>query len=128
LFVIKTHDGDIVLTGVQQGLRFTGALVEEAKACLSGTSAVRDHGICCLEVEVDCLLLIQKLRNKVIDDNRLGLIVKDIFFLLIEYFDFIVSSFVKGEGNRVAHELVHWQPWCHEKRVWVDDVPDRILS
>ena len=34
--------------------------------------------------------------------------------------------FVRRGGNKVAHELFHWQPICFEGRVWTDDVLDNV--
>ena len=47
---------------------------------------------------------------------------------LVEQFEFVAFSFVKREGKRVAHDLVHWLPLSLEARVWVDNVPEEIVS
>ena len=57
----------------------------------------------------------------------LGFIIRDIL-ALVECFEFVSFSFVKRGDNRVVHDLAHWQPISHERRVWVDDVSERIVS
>ncbi|KAJ8446311.1 hypothetical protein Cgig2_005842 [Carnegiea gigantea] len=126
-FVIRSFDGDVVLAGAQQGPGFAGPTIEEARACLSGLQSAHDQGFLNLVVEVDCPPLIQKLQNKLIKDNVLGLFIIDILQLVAK-FDCVSFMFVKKGGNRVAHELTHQQPLCYERRVWVDDVPDDIVS
>ncbi|KAJ8441704.1 hypothetical protein Cgig2_019091 [Carnegiea gigantea] len=126
-FVVRSSNGDICLVGVQQGSNFFGPILEKAKACLCGLRAAREQRYLCLAVEGDCLPLIQKLKNRLIDDNVLEFIIRDIL-ALVECFEFVSFLFVKRGGNRVAHNLAHWQPISHERRVWVDDVPERIVS
>jgi len=52
------------------------------------------------------------------DDNLVGLFVKDIISF-VENFNFHLWSFVKGGGNRVAHNLI-------QKRLWKSNVPKDI--
>ncbi|KAJ8428778.1 hypothetical protein Cgig2_014386 [Carnegiea gigantea] len=105
-FVVRSCDGDILLAGVDQGDDFAGAEVEEARACLFGLRSAQDASIQRLVVEGDCLQLMQKLKLKKIQDNCVG------FYGV----------------NRVAHDLAHWLPFSHGKRIWVDDVPDSIVN
>jgi len=85
----------------------------------------KEYGYHSLVVEGDCLALIQKLQHQVIDDNVLGFIVSDILHIA-KTFSFI--SFIKREGNKLAHDLAHWLPLSSEDRLWVNDVPNHILS
>jgi len=81
-------------------------VIGEAQACLFTLRTAHQYGFSHLCVEGDCLPLIQKLQNKTVDDNCVGLIVSDILSI-IDQFEFIVFSFVKREGNAVAHVLAH---------------------
>lgn len=126
-FVIRSFDGDVVMEGTQQGANFAGPTIEEARACLSGLQSAHDQGSLSLVVEGDCLPLIQKLQNKLIEDNVLGLFIVDILNLVAK-FDFVSFLFVRRGGNRIAHELAHRQPLSDERRVWVGNVPDDIVS
>lgn len=37
-------------------------------------------------------------------------------------------SYVKKEGNKIAHKLAHWQPLSLGRRTWVDGVPDLVAN
>ncbi|KAJ8452108.1 hypothetical protein Cgig2_016689 [Carnegiea gigantea] len=126
-FVVGSSDGDICMAAMQQSSNFSGPILGEAKACLCGLRAAREQGYLCFAVKGDCLPLIHKLKNILIDDNVLGCIIRDIF-ALVECFKFVSFSLVKRGDDRVAHDLAHWQPITHERRVWVDDVPERNVS
>ena len=78
-------------------------------------------------MEGDRLPLIQKLQNKTVDDNFVGLIISDILSL-VEQFEFTAFSFVKREGNVVAHDLAHWLPVRWGSRIWTDNVLDAIVT
>ena len=118
--------GDMVLAGVQQGPRFAGAEVEEARACLFGLKQAIEAGLTSLVIEGDSLSLIQKLRAKQVPNNALGLFLQEIFSL-VSCCDFIAWSFVKRSGNKVAHTLAHWQPICPSPRIWDGFFPDSIV-
>jgi len=55
------------------------------------------------------------------------LIIFDILSL-VEQFEFITFSFVKREGNAVAHDLAHWLPVRWGSRIWADNVPEEIVA
>ncbi|KAJ8434436.1 hypothetical protein Cgig2_025406 [Carnegiea gigantea] len=98
-FVLRSCDGDIILASVDQGSGFAGPKVEEARACLFGLRCARDARIDTLVVEGDCLPLIQKLKQKKIQDNNVGFFVRDILSVR-NSFTFISWSFVKwGRGG-----------------------------
>ena len=56
-----------------------------------------------LEVEGDCLPLIQQLQKEVADNNFLGFTIHDILDVLKSLFSFPFCS-LKGD-NKVAHDL-----------------------
>ncbi|KAJ8441764.1 hypothetical protein Cgig2_009010 [Carnegiea gigantea] len=126
-FVMRNHGGEVVLAGSHQGLGFAGALVEEVRACLWSLQTARRFGFGSLVIEGDSLSLHQKLSNRIIDDNYVGCLVKDVLDLL-DCFQFASFSFIKREGNRLAHDLAHWKLLDHGERVWVEDIPRRISA
>jgi len=56
-FVVRSHEGDMVLAGSRQGVGFAGALVEEVRACLWSLQIARRYGFARLVVEGDSLSL-----------------------------------------------------------------------
>ncbi|KAJ8425867.1 hypothetical protein Cgig2_028212 [Carnegiea gigantea] len=119
--VIRSSDGDIVLAGVEQGGSFGGPEVEEANTYLFGIKCARETGLDNPVIEADCLALIQKLKQSTIQDNVVGSFIKYILNICGS-FNFVSWSYVNG-GNRVAHDLAHWQPFNHGKKLWDMDVP-----
>ena len=94
----------------------------EALACLFALQSVQRYGISSICVEGDCQPLIQKLQNKTVEDNFAGFIIADILTLVTQ-FEFVAFSFVKREGNTVAHKLAHWPPVVWGSRLWANNVP-----
>ena len=78
-------------------------------------------------VEGDSMTLITKLKKKVMVPTELGLLIGDIL-RLCSNFDFHAFSFVRREGNKIAHSLAHLQPYVPDTRVWFEDGPDRIFD
>ena len=115
------------LAGTKYSQVFGGATVEEARACVFGLQSSYAHGSRHIIIGSDCLQLIQMLRSKSILDNLVSLFVKDIISF-VEHFDFHSWYFVKRGGNRVAHDLAHWQSICLEGRFWTSDIPGEVLS
>ena len=76
---MRSCDGGIIFAGVDQSSGFAGPKVEEARAWLVGVRCARDARIDTLVVEGGCLPLIQKLKQKKIQDNNVGFFVRDIF-------------------------------------------------
>ena len=48
-------------------------------------------------------------QNKIVEDNFVGFIIADILDLVAQL-EFVTFSFVKREGDMVAHKLAHWLP------------------
>ena len=126
-FVVRGHDGMIILAGVQHKQGKGTALIGEAQACLFALQSAQQYGISNLCVEGDCLPLIQKLQSKTAENNFVGFVISDILNL-VDQFEFVAFSFVRREGNGVAHELAHWLPVVWESRIWADNVSDAIVA
>ena len=86
-FVVRNHDGDIILARAKHGDGFPGALVEEARACLFSLENTYNMGIKNITIEGDCLSLIEMLRSDSVHKNVTGYFVSDILsFVFIKYF------------------------------------------
>jgi len=108
-FVVRGFDGEIVLAGAQQKRGINTPMGGEAQACLFALQSVQRYGLSNVCVEGDCQPLIQKLQNKTVEDNFVGFIIADILDLVAQL-EFVTFSFVKREGDMVAHKLAHWLP------------------
>jgi len=68
-FVLRDHDGNIILAGSKLSHGFGGATIEEARACLHSLRSARAHGCRNIIIESDCLQLIQMLKSNTIYDS-----------------------------------------------------------
>jgi len=125
--VLRDRYGNIILAGSKLSQGFGGATVEEARACLYGLRNAHAHGCRNIIIESDCLQLIQMLKSKSIYDSLVGLFIQDIISFVAN-FDFFSWSFVKREGNQVAHDLAHRHPLCLDGQPWVSDLPEDVIS
>lgn len=125
--MIRDNFGDAVGAGYQKGVGFGGPELEEGRACLLALQYARDHGFHHLEVEGDCLTLIQKLKSKKVEASFVGFIVVDILTLALS-FEFISWGFVKRKGNKVAHALAHFDPFSSLVTTWSVDLPESIID
>ncbi|KAJ8421285.1 hypothetical protein Cgig2_023857 [Carnegiea gigantea] len=126
-FVVRNSNGEVVMAGVQQGWGFAGSEVEEARACIFGLKTATEAGFTNLVLEGDYLPLIQKLKNKQVPNNTLGFFIREIL-RLVSFCNFFAWSFVERGGNRAAHDLAHWQPFCSSSKVWDVAFPDGLTA
>ena len=60
-------------------------------------------------IESDRLQLVKKSNAKALQDNCVGLIIRNIF-CFVDSFSYFSWSFVKRSTNKVAYVLANWQP------------------
>ena len=126
-FVVRNHEGDVVLAGVQQNKGFVSPEEEEARACLYALRSAIAHGYRRLMIEGDCRSLIRKLQLRLVPNNSLGFFISDILSLS-ERLDFCVWKFVKRGCNAVAHAIAHLLPITSGERLWVTEGPDIVYD
>uniref|UniRef100_A0A803MUC9 RNase H type-1 domain-containing protein n=1 Tax=Chenopodium quinoa TaxID=63459 RepID=A0A803MUC9_CHEQI len=101
--------------------------IAEAKALLLGVKAAVEAGFVRVVVESGCQGLINAMKSQ--EDGR------SCFHMILDdtrHFCSLLGSvswsFVRREGNRVAHVLAHSMPWEVGGRVWVADFPSTVCS
>ncbi|XP_074318904.1 uncharacterized protein LOC141655739 [Silene latifolia] len=97
----------------------------EALAILVGVREAKRRGLRCIEVEGDCLTVIQDLQKRRQGRSNIFMIYDDIFDVCIS-FESCVFSFTRRNFNSVAHSLAHIEPWLNGCRRWDEDVPQNI--
>lgn len=100
--------------------------IAEAKAIFWGLKVSMELGLQKVEMECDCLQIIQAIRTNAKGSSNMFLIIDDIVDLCRNFIE-VRWSFVKRSGNKVAHTLAHLQPWEIGQRVWVEDFPLDIM-
>jgi len=126
-FLVRNHEGEVVLAGVQQNKGFVSPEEEEARACLYALRTAIAHGYRRLMIEGDCQSLLRKLQLRLVPNNFLGFILSDILSLS-EQLDFCVWKFVKRGCNEVAHAIAHLLPITSGERLWVTEGPDVVYD
>ncbi|XP_056696445.1 uncharacterized protein [Spinacia oleracea] len=127
--VMRDSEGVIVACSSWQGTEKWETRVAEAKAVAMGLQLAQEMGVRDVEMESDCLMVIQPLRGGSQGNNSFSLVIDDILDLCSSFDnDNVKWSFVKRSGNWVAHNLAHFQPWNFGQRVWVNDVPNDVLN
>ena len=103
-----------------------GSELEEARACIFKIHTAQQQGLQQVIIEGDCLALIMKLRKKQRPTGNVGRLVDDIL-KLSSNFNFCAFSFVKRNGNKIAHALAHLKLYVSSPRVWFKDGPDYVF-
>ncbi|XP_021769837.1 uncharacterized protein LOC110734082 [Chenopodium quinoa] len=101
--------------------------IAEAKALLFGLQMPVDLGYKDVVMESDCLGLINAVSSRERGSSTFHLILDDVYHVS-SLFESIRWSFVRREGNRVAHELAHCMPWAIGKQVWSSTFPECIVA
>ena len=78
-------------------------------------------------LESDLLVLATALINNSTNLSTNGLLMEDIRFNA-SFFNQLLYSHVKKEGNKVAHKLVRHALYISDFLVWMEDVPPLISS
>ena len=78
-------------------------------------------------VKGDCLTFINLLKSSKVQDTLVGFLVKNIITLVVSFI-FCSWSSVKRQGNKVAHDFAHLQPYRLSRSVCNCDVPDSVLD
>lgn len=125
--VCRESSGAVLAAGSFQFAEVWETRVAEAKAIFYGLKVARELGYASVEVEGDSLVAIQALKREQRGCSDFDLIIDDVLELATS-FDKVVWSFVKRSGNSVAHMLAHLQPWEIGRRLWVDDIPNDVIS
>lgn len=125
--VARNSEGQVLGCVVEQGCGDWRVDVVEAKRVYLRLLLAQQLGSEIVEVESHSLSVIQALRQQSSGSSELHLILDDVLKLASSFISVSWLS-VKRSGNKVAHNLAHFQPMEAGKRWWVDDVPENIVS
>ncbi|XP_021723977.1 uncharacterized protein LOC110691367 [Chenopodium quinoa] len=107
-----------------------GAIARDSNGvvlCADVHQLARDRAIKRVVLESDSLLVVQALRGASAGRSTFHLLIEDITNVAAS-FDVVKWSFVRRNGNRVAHYLAHFQPWDLGQRMWVDHLPHDVIA
>ncbi|XP_074270587.1 uncharacterized protein LOC141594469 [Silene latifolia] len=99
----------------------------DAEAILMGLHEAKNMEISDVEIESDCLAVIEDFRKRKQGRSDLYLIYDDIYSFC-SFFKSVEFSYVRRSSNKVAHELAHVRPWLPGRRFWVDVLPLNIAE
>lgn len=104
-FIVRDHDGDVVLAGAGHLGLIPDAITAEAAACAQALQASTDQGISHVQVEVDSTVLQQALQSSSMDLVTCGMLIRDACSMLNEHFVCSNVLSVPRACNGLAHNL-----------------------
>lgn len=124
--VVRDHEGDVMLIAGRRGKETSIVAQAEAKALLFGLQRAFECGLRELEVESDCLHLVDLLQNKAKELTSTQIIANDIkcFTCKLEFCSF---GFCRRSCNSVAHLIAKSSLYFEEELLWLEDYPPDIL-
>ncbi|XP_074301446.1 uncharacterized protein LOC141632836 [Silene latifolia] len=124
--VVRDNSGRVERVGVQQVRDRWCPDIAEAKAAEFGLRTALQMGLDNVVLESDSSTLITMLKSKSIPANYLGRVGFEILEIA-KSFTCIRFSFVRRDGNCVAHGMAHLMPLDYSTRFWVGAIPERIV-
>ncbi|KAF5468867.1 hypothetical protein F2P56_012979 [Juglans regia] len=97
----------------------------ELKAIFRDLQLCVSMGISRIQVESDCLLVVEALEQNTMDGSLLGLLYWEIKSLSSCFVD-CSYVYVPREGNRAAHTLAQYAKNVDDIAMWWDCIPDFI--
>ena len=125
--VIRNHNGVVMASCAEKLNQAYKAEEIEALAALKALQLAFDLGFQNAILEGDSLGLIKALQA---DDNNLsplGLLVEDVK-LVASNFVSLSYSYIKRNGNSIAHNLAKHAISIPDFQVWMEDVPSHVVS
>ncbi|XP_056688697.1 uncharacterized protein [Spinacia oleracea] len=124
--VVRDGYGDVMMAAGRTLDGLTGVLEEEAEAMLFGLKYAYDAGLRRLEVEYDCLQLVELAKKNQELRSTAQMIVFDII-KLVSAFEYCSFAFNYRNCNTVAHSIAHYSLYLQEVRVWMEECPPKAL-
>ncbi|XP_074271175.1 uncharacterized protein LOC141595102 [Silene latifolia] len=123
--VCRDSSGE-VLWGVSVGRNQSWEVqFAEATAILDGLEEAAARGIRKVEIESDCLPVIEAIRDKQLGRCMFHQLLDDIITFSLN-FEYVIWSYVSRVNKCVAHGLAHCVPRVIGKVVWEDGLPPSV--
>jgi len=127
-FLIRDHDGDVVLTGRGKLNHALSAFQTELISCLQSVQAAANLGVGKLILETDALMVQQAMRSDTFDAMPEGALVEELKFLARVNFIDSEFNFLSRVGNRAAHAVAALGYGCIEgEELITSSVPKDVL-
>ena len=125
-FLARNYNGEVLLSGARGECFASSPLEAEAKAIMWAMNHARSRGFSNVVFESDSLCLVSALRS-----GSSLLQIANIFAQILcssLAFSTCEWSFVKREGNEVAHSIANWIVGCNDEIIMEGRVPDCALT
>lgn len=123
--MIRGDDGRVKLPGFWKMKDGCSSLISEAKATLPGIQMAVKFGYRKVDIESDCLTLINTISVQERGGSNFHLILNDIIHAS-SYLESVSWSFTRRNNYKVTHELAYYLPWSIGRKIWIDDFPSCI--
>ncbi|XP_048493657.1 uncharacterized protein LOC125494128 [Beta vulgaris subsp. vulgaris] len=123
--VARDNEGDVVMATCRKWRGNFDVEVAEAIGMRHALKIAREAGFKVLILETDNFQLYHQLTSRKAPSSSFGNVVNDIL-VMSRACDSVSFSFVKREGNRVAHNLAKGSENVVEELVWLEDYPPEV--
>jgi hypothetical protein len=104
-FVVRNDQGEGIAAGAGFIAAVASPLQSEAIPCLKALNFASNQGMMTLEIETDYKCLRDALTSNDWDDSHDGVIIRELKFLILSYFNDVKVLFAPRMCNKVAHHL-----------------------
>lgn len=125
--VVRDSVGEVVVSTCERVEGAMDVALAEALAVRHGLQIAIEAGFSSLVLEMDNFTVYSKLQRRKQEASTLGSILHDIHRLANQCFN-VSFSFVKREGNGVAHALAKLSCKFEGLRVWLEEYPSEVLA
>lgn len=123
--VVRNSQGRCQASFARYLPKASSALHVELEACRAGLLIAINQGWSDIEVESDCMQLVNALNNPNEDWSEVGRIVEDCKSYMMA-FNFILVRHIFREANCVAHRLAHIATFSALDEFWLQETPSII--
>ncbi|KAK9280564.1 hypothetical protein L1049_014257 [Liquidambar formosana] len=124
--MVRDCEGQAIAARSKKIIGTFPATVVEATAMRFAIGFARDLGLWTVELEGDCMEVVNALKAKEVLLNPLGLIIDDILSALVQFHGGVSFSHTYRDGNAVAHGLAKHAQYIKDLCVWIEDVPEFV--
>lgn len=125
--ITRKDDGSLIKAWATSESKLGEPEVEEALAIRQALNIAKQNGWRKIMIQFDCKRIIDKIREKNTEDSNIGVILFDILKISQDFAE-CYFSFIKREGNCVAHQLAKFTIHLIHEIVWKDSFPDWLNS
>lgn len=125
--VVRDENGKLLVAGVRRVYANWSVEISEAVAAKFGVELVVRLGYQWVHLEGDSLSVVRAIENREAGLSHIHLVFDDIFRLSSSFDDF-GCSFVRRNGNSLAHHVARWETGNASEKICMEPFPQSVLA